>query len=49
MGRFASAALVLFLLSAVGASGRPLRDLYIQDYSGVNQPAVYVDDVRLVQ
>jgi hypothetical protein len=35
-------------LAAVGARGRPLRDLYVQDNSGANQPAVLVDDVRLV-
>ena len=36
-------------LASVGAAGRPLRDLYIQDYSGVNQPTAFVDDVRLIQ
>jgi hypothetical protein len=40
---------VLVPLSSVGVRGRPLRDLYIQDASGGNQPTVYVDDVRLVQ
>jgi peptidoglycan/xylan/chitin deacetylase (PgdA/CDA1 family) len=39
---------VLVPLSAIGATGRPLRDLYIQDASGLKQPAVYLDDIRLV-
>jgi peptidoglycan/xylan/chitin deacetylase (PgdA/CDA1 family) len=39
---------VVVPLSALNAAGRPLRDLYIQDNSGANQAAVYVDDVRLI-
>jgi peptidoglycan/xylan/chitin deacetylase (PgdA/CDA1 family) len=35
-------------LSAIGLSGRPLRDLYVQDNSGANQPTTWVDDVKLV-
>ena len=39
---------VIVPLSAVAASGRPPRDLYIQDDSGGTQGTVYVDDVHLI-
>lgn len=34
-------------LASLGASTGTLRDLYIQDWSGVDQPAVFIDDVSL--
>ena len=39
---------VLIPFSYLGISGRPLRDLYIQENAGQTQPTVYVDDIRLV-
>ncbi|MCA1827464.1 MAG: polysaccharide deacetylase, partial [Myxococcales bacterium] len=40
---------VVVPLSTLGVSGRPLRDLYVQDNSGSStQATVYVDDVRLI-
>jgi hypothetical protein len=40
---------VVVPFSSVGLSGRPLRDLYIEDNSGaLSQPTIYVDDVRLI-
>ena len=34
-------------LSSLNATSGPLKDIYIQDMSGSDQPAVFVDDVRL--
>ena len=39
---------VVVSLSSLGVAGRPLRDLYVQDNSGANQAAAYVDDVGLI-